>query len=208
MGDKKSFHHLTTKTRQNSFTARLWELGGHSRPSRYVQCLVTNEEFFLILGLPHGETIPEDPRQSVRNSPFYAHCWGCTKKESLHKGSFSLEESLESDSSQVSKFSTNCRKWSDSFVFAHCGDSLESLDFLFWISQIRRRTNVQQLTCKIDLSSSFYYVFFSFVLLELKPFVFKWKVLGEKFWKILKKCQKVWESVKMMKRFCPLVVAL
>ena len=46
---------------------------------------------------------------------------------------------------------------------------------------LRRRTNVQQLTCKIDLSSSFYYLFFSFVLIELKPFVLKGKVLGEKF---------------------------
>ena len=45
----------------------------------------------------------------------------------------------------------------------------------------RRRTNVQQLTCNIDLSSSFYYFFFSFVLIELKPFVLKGKVLGEKF---------------------------
>ena len=45
----------------------------------------------------------------------------------------------------------------------------------------RRRTNVQQLTCKIDLSNFFYYLFFSFVLLELKPFVLKGKVLGEKF---------------------------
>ena len=36
------------------------------------------------------------------------------------------------------------------------------------------------LTCNIDLSSSFYYLFFSFVLLELKPFVLKGKVLGEK----------------------------
>ena len=44
----------------------------------------------------------------------------------------------------------------------------------------RRRTNVQQLTCKIDLSSSFYYLFLSFVLLELKPFVLKGKVPGEK----------------------------
>ena len=64
---------------------------------------------------------------------------------------------------------------------------------------------MQQLTCKIDLSNSFYYLFFSFVLLELKPFVFKWKVLGGK---ILKKCQKVRKSVKIMKGFCPLVVAL
>ena len=57
------------------------------------------------------------------------------------------------------------------------------------------------LTCKIDLSNYFYYLFFSFVLLELKPFVFKWKVLGEKSEKVPKK-------VKIMKRFCPLVVAL
>ena len=44
----------------------------------------------------------------------------------------------------------------------------------------RRRTNVQQLTCKIDLPFSFYFLFFSCVLLELKPFVLKGKVLGEK----------------------------
>ena len=43
-----------------------------------------------------------------------------------------------------------------------------------------RRTNVQQLTCNIDLACSFYYIFFSFVLIELKPFVLKGKVLGEK----------------------------
>ena len=47
--------------------------------------------------------------------------------------------------------------------------------------EIRRRTNVQQLTCKIDLSNSFYYLFFSFIILELKPLVLKGKVLGEKF---------------------------
>ena len=46
--------------------------------------------------------------------------------------------------------------------------------------QSRRRTNVQQLTCKIDSSNSFYYLFFSFVLLELKPLVLKGKVRGEK----------------------------
>ena len=46
-------------------------------------------------------------------------------------------------------------------------------------SQTRRRTNVQQLTCKIDLPFSFY-LFFSFVLLEPKPFVLKGKALGEK----------------------------
>ena len=39
---------------------------------------------------------------------------------------------------------------------------------------------MQQLTCDIDLSCSFYYIFFSFVLIELRPFVLKGKVLGEK----------------------------
>ena len=66
---------------------------------------------------------------------------------------------------------------------------------------------MQQLTCKIDLSSSFYYLFFSFVLLELKPFVLKGKVPGEK---IMKKCQKVRKSAKNYETIlpfscCPLV---
>ena len=59
---------------------------------------------------------------------------------------------------------------------------------------------MQQLTCKIDLYSSFYYLFFSFVLIEVKPFVLKGKSGG----KIMKKCEKV---RKIMKQFCPLVVA-
>ena len=63
----------------------------------------------------------------------------------------------------------------------------------------RRRTNVQQLTCNIDLSCSFYYFFFSFVLIELKRFVLKGKVLGEKFWKSVKKCEKMW---KFWNNFC------
>ena len=50
---------------------------------------------------------------------------------------------------------------------------------------------MQQLTCKIDLSSSFYYLFFSFVLIELKPFVLKGKVLGENVLKSAKKCEKL-----------------
>ena len=57
----------------------------------------------------------------------------------------------------------------------------------------RRRTNVQQLTCKIDLSNSFYYLFFSFVLIELKPFVLKgdsWGKNSEKVPKSVKKCEK------------------
>ena len=44
----------------------------------------------------------------------------------------------------------------------------------------KRRTNVQQLTCKIDSSNSFYYLFLSFIILELKPLVLKGKVRGEK----------------------------
>ena len=45
----------------------------------------------------------------------------------------------------------------------------------------RRRTNVQQPTCNIDLSCSFCHLFFSFAIIELKPFVLKGKVLGEIF---------------------------
>ena len=63
---------------------------------------------------------------------------------------------------------------------------------------------MQQLTCNIDLSCSFYCLFFSFVLLELKPFVLKGKVMGEK----LRKSVKIVKSVKNSERFCPLVVAL
>ena len=50
---------------------------------------------------------------------------------------------------------------------------------------------MQQLTCNIDLSCYFYYLFFSFVLVELKPFVLKGKVAGDKFGKSVKKCEKV-----------------
>ena len=50
---------------------------------------------------------------------------------------------------------------------------------------------MQQLTCNIDLSRSFYYFIFSFVLLELKPFVLKGKVLGENSEKVRKKCEKL-----------------
>ena len=63
-------------------------------------------------------------------------------------------------------------------------------DFIY-VFFSRRRTNVQQLTCKIDSSNSFYYLFFSFVLLELKPFVLKGKVLGDKLCKSVKKCEKL-----------------
>ena len=59
---------------------------------------------------------------------------------------------------------------------------------------------MQQLTCNIDLSCSFYYLFFSFVLLELKPFVLKGKVLEEKVRKNVKKSVKNlkrWESAKV-----------
>ena len=55
----------------------------------------------------------------------------------------------------------------------------------------RRRTNVQQLTCNIDLSCSFKNIFFSFVLLELKALVLKGKALGEKFWKSVKNSETI-----------------
>ena len=76
--------------------------------------------------------------------------------------------------------------WSDFWEFPDlvivinlvvCNSYAEAL----FCALFRRRTNVQQLTCKIDLSISFYYLFFSFVLLELKPFVLKGKAPGEKF---------------------------
>ena len=72
-----------------------------------------------------------------------------------------------------------------------------------WSSKIRRRTNVQQLTCKIDLSSSFYYLFLPFVLLELKPFFWRGKSRG-------KNSEKVWKSAKNHETIlpfscCPLV---
>ena len=79
-----------------------------------------------------------------------------------------------------------------------------------FIGTYRRRTNVQQLTCNINLSSSFYYLFFSFVLIGIKPFVLKGKALGEKFWKSVKKCEQVRRSVKIYETIltfscCPLV---
>ena len=52
-------------------------------------------------------------------------------------------------------------------------------------NKTRRRTNVQQLTCNIDSSFSFYYLFFSFVLLELKP----WESPGGKIMKSVKNCE-------------------
>ena len=67
--------------------------------------------------------------------------------------------------------------------FLFVPDTVPPKMFMFIANYLffRRRTNVQQLTCNIDLSCSFYFLFFSFVLLELKPFVLKGKVLGEKF---------------------------
>ena len=65
----------------------------------------------------------------------------------------------------------------------------------------RRRTNVQQLTCNIELSCSFYYLFFSFVLIELNPLLWRGKSRG----KNSEECETVW---KFLKWFCPLVVAL
>ena len=47
---------------------------------------------------------------------------------------------------------------------------------------------MQQLTCNIDVSSSFYYLFFSFVLIELKALCFEGESPGGKS---VKKCEKV-----------------
>ena len=71
-----------------------------------------------------------------------------------------------------------------------------------------RSWNVQSilgggLTCNIDFSNSFYYLFFSFVLIELKPFVLKGKALGEKLWKSVKKCEN-YETILPFS-CCPLV---
>ena len=74
-------------------------------------------------------------------------------------------------------------------------------------SEYRKRTNVQQLTCNIDLSNSFYYLFFSLVLIELKPFLLKAKVLGENFGKSVKKVRKFVKNYETILPFscCPLV---
>ena len=83
-----------------------------------------------------------------------------------------------------------------------CSSSL----FDAFSASYRRRTNVQQLTCKIDLSNYFYYLFFSFVLLELKPFVLKGKVRGEKLWKSVKKCENCENCETILPfSFCPSV---
>ena len=50
---------------------------------------------------------------------------------------------------------------------------------------------MQQLTCNIDLSRPFYFLFFPFVLLELKPFVLKGRGPGGKIMKSVKNCEKV-----------------
>ena len=71
---------------------------------------------------------------------------------------------------------------------------------LIFVLFFRKRTHVQQLTCNIDLSSYFYYLFFSFVLIELKPFVLKGKENSENFWKSVQN----YETISPFSR-CPLV---
>ena len=46
---------------------------------------------------------------------------------------------------------------------------------------------MQQLTCNIDLSRSFYYLFFFFVLIEPKTLCFEGESPGGK---LMKKCEK------------------
>ena len=66
---------------------------------------------------------------------------------------------------------------------------------------------MHQLTCNIDLSNHFRCVFFSFVLIELKPFVLKGKVLGKKIWKSVTKCEKSAKNSETILPFscCPVV---
>ena len=54
---------------------------------------------------------------------------------------------------------------------------------------------MQQLTCNIDLSNSFYYHFFSFVLIELKPFVLKGKVWGGEISEKVRKSMENYETI-------------
>ena len=65
---------------------------------------------------------------------------------------------------------------------------------------------MQQLTCKIDSSSSFYYLFFSFVLLELNPLFLRGKSRGKNYEKVPKSVKKC-ENYKTILPFscCPLV---
>ena len=65
---------------------------------------------------------------------------------------------------------------------------------------------MQQLTCKIDLSNYFYYLFFSFVLIELKPLVLREKSWGKNSEKVLKSAKKC-ENYETILPFscCPLV---
>ena len=67
---------------------------------------------------------------------------------------------------------------------------------------------MQQLTCNIDLSSYFSYLFLSFVLIELKTLCFEGQSPGGK---ILKKMPKVWKILKTSETIlpfgcCPLVL--
>ena len=92
-----------------------------------------------------------------------------------------------------------------------------------WSSKSRRRTNVQQLTCKMVWSFSFYSLLFSFPLFELNKTVVKQKgtlwgalrkspggeilINSEQVWKCVQKCQKVWTSAGTILPFscCPWV---
>ena len=71
-----------------------------------------------------------------------------------------------------------------------------------------RRTNVQQLTCKIDLSSSFYYLFLSFVLLELKPFALKGKSRGKNYEQVWKKVRKRLHEVRLPEKAAERILQL
>ena len=95
----------------------------------------------------------------------------------------------------------SCKSWKHLLWEKHCSTvrtgcitlRIQKLESAQVLRMDKRRTNVQQLTCNIDFSCSFYFFVFSFVLLELKPFVLKGKVLGQKLWKSVKNCKEVWK---------------
>ena len=65
------------------------------------------------------------------------------------------------------------------------GQKIRQIWRLFFFGGQRATTNVQHRFVQFFLLS-----FLLFFLFELKPLVFKWTVLGEKFWKSAKKCEK------------------
>ena len=82
-----------------------------------------------------------------------------------------MQRSNNTERSVIQKEFSICIRIKDSRKLLFNFDSRKVLifNFSFRSHSIRRRTNVQQLTSNIDLSSSFYFYFLLFVLIELNP---------------------------------------